>query len=242
MTCTSASNCWAVGHHARPHGDNVNLALHWNGQSWSWAATPQPDKSTGGHVRQLNAIRCVSKSDCWAVGFWGTSGPKNGTEAFRWSGSEWSSVSTPKVGEAMAVACTSVANCWAVTNGNTTTAHWTGTRWSAVGIPQSASKQNSLGGVGCARATECWAAGTLNDSGVGELTDMMRWNGTKWTRVPTPSPGTSQDSDNSAVNELDGVVCSSATSCWAVGSYWDYSASTRYSILLRWNGTSWSTG
>ena len=243
VSCTAASNCWAVGHHARPHGDNVNMALHWNGTSWSWVATPEPDAAHGGYIRQLNAIRCVSRTDCWAVGFWASPpDPQvSGTEAVRWNGSAWSSVSAPKVGEAMGVACTSAANCWAVTNGDTT-AHWTGTRWSAVSTPQSASKQNSLGGVSCARATECWAAGTLNDSGVGELTDMLRWNGTRWARVATPSPGTSQDSDNSAVNELDGVACGSATSCWAVGSYWDYPASTRYSILLHWNGTSWSAG
>jgi len=246
VSCTAASNCWAVGHHARPHGDNVNMALHWNGTSWSWAATPEPDKSIGGHARQLSAIRCVSKSDCWAVGFWASGEPKNlaGPEAFRWTGTKWTRVSTPKAGDYNGVACTGRANCWAVFSDGS--AHWNGTRWSQVPTPHSASKFNTLLGVTCARATECWAAGILNASGAdgsGELTDMLRWSGTKWTRVATPNPGGSTESDdNSAVNELDGVACGSPTSCWSVGSYWDYTAQTRLSIALHWNGSSWATG
>jgi hypothetical protein len=71
---------------------------------------------------------------------------------------------------------------------------------------------------------------------------MLRWNGAKWVRVTTPSPGGSGGSDESAINELDGVACGSRTSCWAVGSYWNYPANTRDSIALHWDGTSWSNG
>lgn len=247
VSCTAAGNCWAVGHHARPHGDNVNMALHWNGTSWSWVATPEPHKSSGGYIRQLNAIRCVSRTDCWAVGSW-ASPPHNqvsGTEAFRWTGTRWTSVSTPKVGAEVGVACTARANCWAVTPGDTTM-HWTGTRWSPVGTPQSASKQNRLLGVTCARATECWATGMLDATGAAgtaQLTDMLRWNGTKWTRLATPNPGGSTEQvDNGPLNELDSVACGSPDNCWAVGNYWDYSAETRLSIAVHWNGTSWSNG
>jgi hypothetical protein len=247
VSCTAADNCWAVGHHSRPHGDNVNMALHWTGTSWSWVGTPQPHQGSGGYIRQLNAIRCLSRTDCWAVGSW-ASPPHNqvrGTEAFRWTGTRWTSVSTPYVGSEVGVACTARANCWAVTAGDTTV-HWTGTRWSAVGTPHSASKQNRLLGVTCARATECWAAGILDANGAAgaaQLTDMLRWNGTKWTRVATPNPGGSTEQvDNGPLNELDGVACGSPSSCWAVGNYWDYSAQTRLSIALHWNGTSWSNG
>lgn len=61
--------------------------------------------------------------------------------------------------------------------------------------------------------------------------------------MATPNPGgTSESGDNSAVNELAGVACGSPASCWAVGSYWDYTAQTRLSIALHWNGTAWSNG
>jgi hypothetical protein len=124
--------------------------------------------------------------------------------------------------------------------------HWTGTRWSPVSTPQSASKQNALLGVSCAGATECWAVGILHvygAAGAAGLTDVLRWNGTKWARVTSPDPGgTAENDPDNAINELDGVACGSATSCWAVGSYRDYKAGTRYSITLHWDGTSWSNG
>lgn len=248
VSCTGASNCWTVGHHSRPHGDNVNMVLRWNGQSWSWVATPQPGKSTGGYIRQLNAIRCVSMTDCWAVGSWASPPSQHQvrrTEAFRWTGTSWTSVSTPTVGWETGVACTAKANCWAVANSGTAV-HWNGTRWSQVSTPHSVSTFNTLLGVTCARATECWAAGVLNVSGAAgsaELTDMLQWTGTTWTRVATPNPGgTTESGDNSALNELDGVACGGPASCWTVGSYWDYTAQTRLSIALHWNGTTWSNG
>ena len=124
--------------------------------------------------------------------------------------------------------------------------HWTGTRWSPVSTPQSASKQNALLGVSCAGATECWAVGILHvygAAGAAGLTDVLRWNGTKWARVTSPDPGgTAENDPDNAINELDGVACGSPTSCWAVGSYRDYKAGTRYSITLHWDGTSWSNG
>ena len=124
--------------------------------------------------------------------------------------------------------------------------HWTGTRWSPVATPQSASKQNALLGVSCAGATECWAVGILHvygAAGAAELTDVLRWNGTKWARVTSPDPGgTAENGPDNASNELDGVACGSPTNCWAVGSYWDYKVGMRYSITLHWDGTSWSNG
>jgi hypothetical protein len=233
VSCTSGGSCWAVGHHARPHGANVNLALHWTGTRWSWVPTPQP---SGGHIRQLSGVSCVFRKNCWAVGSSGS-----GSEAFHWNGSRWSSAATPKVGNQAGVACTSVTSCWSVFD---QVLRWTGSRWSQVPTPQSASKNNRLLGVGCARASECWAAGILDVSGAGgsaQLTDVLRWNGTTWARVASPNPGGSTESgDNSALNELDGAACGSTTRCWAVGSYWNYPANTRDSIILSWNGSRWS--
>lgn len=246
VSCTAADNCWAVGYHLRADGDSLNMALHWNGKSWSWVATPQPDGARGGYARQLTAIRCVASNDCWAVGSWASAPPRpvGGTETLHWNGTRWASVSTPNVGTENGVACTAAANCWAVSGGDDT-AHWTGTRWATVTTPQSASKQNALLGVSCAGATECWAVGILHVSGAAGaagLTDVLRWTGTKWTRLTSPDPGgTTESGPDNAVNELAGVACGSRTSCLAVGSYWNYKAGTRYSIALHWNGTSWSS-
>ena len=50
-----------------------------------------------------------------------------------------------------------------------------------------------------------------------------------WTAVASPSPGAQQ-------NQLNGVSCTSATSCVAVGLY-DYGAST---LIESWNGSTWA--
>lgn len=43
-------------------GTTHNLALHWNGSSWSRATTP------GGNDYSLADVACPSSSSCWAVG------------------------------------------------------------------------------------------------------------------------------------------------------------------------------
>ena len=44
-----------------------------------------------------------------------------------------------------------------------------------------------------------------------QLTLILRWSGTAWKLVPSPSPG--------EVNGLGGVATTSATDVWAVGSF-----------------------
>lgn len=243
VSCTAASNCWAVGHHIRHDGNDLNLALHWNGSQWSWGPTPEPDLARHG-VRHLNGVSCTGQASCWAVGFSAIRPASiSVTEALHWDGTRWSRAATPDLGGDNGVTCTSAASCWAVSSVAT---HWNGARWSSVHIPHSDSKLNELTAVSCARATDCWAAGILDSSGAAgsaQLTDALRWNGTKWARVATPNPGgTAEGGDNGALNELDGIACGSADSCWAVGHYWDNAAQADRSIALHWTGTSWSTG
>jgi hypothetical protein len=57
----------------------------------------------------------------------------------------------------------------------------------------------------------------------------MHWDGIQWSIVPSPSPGTS--------NELFSVAAASSNEIWAVGQINNGSAS----LLLHWNGTSWTS-
>jgi hypothetical protein len=52
-----------------------------------------------------------------------------------------------------------------------------------------------------------------------------------WTRVPTPSPGSSE-------NQLEGVAATSASDAWAVGYY--SSGTAPQTLILHWNGTAWT--
>lgn len=78
-------------------------------------------------------------------------------------------------------------------------------------------------GVAAASARSAWAVGIVG----GEKTLIVRWNGTGWKRVPSPSPAGS--------SILDGVAATSARSAWAVGV--DGFGQT---LIEGWNGTGWT--
>jgi hypothetical protein len=74
--------------------------------------------------------------------------------------------------------------------------------------------------------------GDYTDSSDTELALAESWNGSAWTVQAVPSPA------GASYAVLNGVSCSSATACTAVGYY---EAGTTYLALAeRWNGTAWS--
>jgi hypothetical protein len=67
VTCSSATECWAVGYYVDDNNSTQTLIQHWNGTAWtivtSLNATP-----LGSNV--LNDVTCTSMSQCWAVGYY----------------------------------------------------------------------------------------------------------------------------------------------------------------------------
>ena len=61
---------------------------------------------------------------------------------------------------------------------------------------------------------------------------MESWNGTSWSILPSPNQG-------SGFNQLNGVSCTSAIECVAVGDYNNVSSGEQ-TLVESWNGTSWS--
>jgi hypothetical protein len=91
VSCTSASDCWAVGDYSTNGGGFfLNQALHWNGASWAQATTPNPGGTVNGDGNELAGIRCPTSVLCWAVGEAQTTGQPNVNEALRWNGTTWS--------------------------------------------------------------------------------------------------------------------------------------------------------
>jgi hypothetical protein len=89
VMCVSKDYCWAVGN----DGFELtvqNQALHWNGKLWSPVPTPDPGGTADGDFNTLISIRCVSRSNCWAVGAAGASGTPLHNEILHWNGSKWS--------------------------------------------------------------------------------------------------------------------------------------------------------
>ena len=86
-----------------------------------------------------------------------------------------------------------------------------------------------LSGVAATSATNAWAVG-----GYGSISSAktlaLRWNGTAWARVPSPTPA--------GGGELSGVAATSASSAWAVGCTSCFTSSPK-TLILRWNGKVW---
>jgi hypothetical protein len=93
------------------------------------------------------------------------------------------------------------------------------------------STAGQLRGVAAASANNAWAVGSTN---AGSTTEplMLHWNGKSWSRVTSPAvlKGT---------GALSAVTVVSASDAWAVGSTGG-SSGTTHSLLLHWNGKSWS--
>jgi hypothetical protein len=267
VACTSASNCWAVGEYGSfgASGETIlNQALHWNGTAWSVVPTPDPFGNGNNDANALESVRCLSSTDCWAVGTYGFVGSPTilQNEVLGWDGTNWNTFFTPNpagssatdVNALSAVACNSANDCWAVGDYGTEnsssitllnqTLRWHGGNWNLVGSPDpdgtGGGAQNGLFGVTCTGTSNCWAAGYYGSisGGIGVLLNqLLRWNGSTWSLVTTPQPGGTANDDE---NELQAVRCASASSCWAVGR--KFSGTTTTNEALRWSGSSWANG
>jgi IPT/TIG domain len=154
----------------------------------------------------------------------------------------WTAVPSSNLGdsanELSSVSCTGSSFCMAVgyysANGSSSNdalmESWDGSFWSLqLGNSPSASF-NEMYGVSCTSPSFCVAVGTDEATGGAFDTLIQTWNGSVWTTVTSPSPGSS--------NFLWSVDCISSTFCAAAGDY--YNGSTDVPLTEMWNGTSWS--
>jgi hypothetical protein len=141
------------------------------------------------------------------------------------------------------VSCTSATACTAVgyyyINNNfnlmTLAERWDGTSWTIQPTPSAGS--SSLSGVSCTSAVACTAVGAsgMVDGDCVFLAE--RWDGSTWTHQTIATPSGFEDGC------LNGVSCTSATSCTAVGYYLNDhgGASFDYETLAeRWDGSTWT--
>ncbi|HSH39568.1 MAG TPA: hypothetical protein VK993_12355 [Chthoniobacterales bacterium] len=176
VTCTSASDCWAVGWGKSFLLSIQSLTLHWDGATWSFVPSPSAGPPGSARNAELSSVTCVSAADCWAVGINYEAEPEfSRTLVLRWNGSAWSAVPSPNLSRGNllnGVSCTSTSDCWAVgyhaTNrpARTLTEHWDGTSWTIVPSADVSGKQlNILSSVSCLSGVDCWAVGYSAEPG-----------------------------------------------------------------------------
>jgi hypothetical protein len=113
--------------------------------------------------------------------------------------------------------------------------HWNGTGWSATHVPLGtvypSGQAAQLNGVTEVAPGNGWAVGTVSDpASLASRTLAYHWDGTAWTRSPTPNPA-----GPALTNQLGAVAARSAADVWAVGGD-NY---PEVSLVLHWNGSAW---
>jgi len=249
VSASSATDAWAVGRTQVNKSSFEGVALHWNGTAWSVspgfpaALSPIPGASAAG-------VADISPGDAYAIG---NSAATAVGSLVHWNGSAWSAVTLPLPANANsnttlnAISATGSGNVWIVgtfldsANGRdeTFSEHFDGTTWSVVPMPPVSSPDSNaffqFNGIKANSPSDVWAVG---DSGIidvpsSQKTLIEHFNGSGWSIVPSPSPG--------SIGVLSGVTTSNAaTSVWAVGASTPAGTSVRQTLTLNWNGTAWN--
>jgi hypothetical protein len=237
VRCTNASDCWAVGVNRSGATTDLSETLHWNGSLWRLVRTPQPAGTGSASFNELTDVACPSRANCWAVGEYGRSREFDLNQVLRWNGRRWATVRSPNPGGVgngdfsvlTGIRCTSAQACIAVGfDGSLAGAQlnqalrWNGRNWRAAQVPSpggtSSDNFSNLLGLTCASRTDCWSFGVYGmlRPSPNFLSQVLHWNGTRWSAVAVPERGGTR---SSATQQLNGGSCQSATNCWAVGSY-----------------------
>ncbi|MCU7729543.1 hypothetical protein ODJ79_37995 [Actinoplanes sp. KI2] len=215
------------------------------GPAWAATVTQVPAASAGAMGGFADAV-AVSATDGWAVG-------GNGSGVIqRFNGARWNLTTIPDLLNGGAnnwaylagVDATSAGNAFAVgqstaATGGAKTAvalHWNGTAWSKQATPKPGGNDTELTAVKAFSANDAWAVGQQATPGsTFRNTLAMHYNGTAWSAVPTPSPGTRTN----FVTGVDGVA---GNDVWLAGYSLNlpYGNRFRESLIEHWNGTAWT--
>ena len=189
----------------------------------------------------FTGVSCVTPTECIAVGDYASGSGASLPFSEKWDGTSWSVVSTP--GPAYsgleAVSCPDATDCVAVgfSRYGTLAENWNGSSWSIVPSPApKGALSSAFASVSCPTADSCSAVGSYEkseSSGSESLTLAGSWNGSVWTRVPSPNPS------GVAGSELSGVACADTMDCVAVGDSFTITGNG-HTLAETWNGTVWS--
>lgn len=238
VSCPSARACIAVGSAFHTAGRrNTPLTELWNGRRWRVQPAP-----TSKAPSSLYAVSCTSASSCVAVGH--TLGAPQEPIVERWDGKTWRTQAIPRLAKdttLVGASCPRARSCTAVGWNNATgnarplAMSWNGRSWQvqAVPLPHQA-PAGIFDAVSCTSAKACTATGT-DFSHPGGPTLAERWNGKTWRVERTPNPANYSVSSSEVA--LNGVSCTSAKACTAIGEYTPDHAAAYF--IESWNGNRW---
>lgn len=141
----------------------------------------------------------------------------------------------------LGVAAVSPTQAWAVGRYVTTLLstvglieQWDGSAWRVIPHPSAGPDSTSeyFNAVAGTTPQDMWAVGDYVYRGARQSTLIEHWNGSSWSIIATPNPGSSW-------NELNAIAAVSAHDAWAVGNSASEGAPLR-TLIEHWDGTHWS--
>jgi hypothetical protein len=231
VKATSGTNVWAVGWYNvyAPGLERRTLIEHYDGSAWSRQGSP----SYVGEDNTLEGVAATSSTNAWAVGYTDTPNSAAQTLVEHYDGTSWAIQSSPNGfcdNLLHGVGASSDTNAWAVGQcgviiPTALAMHYDGSSWT---IQSTAVNGAALYAVTVRSSTDAWAVGA-DDSYKGLI---EHYDGTSWTSVPTPQVGSPE--------YLYGVRASSSSNAYAVGEYYDSGLGKYQTLVLHWDGVSWT--
>jgi hypothetical protein len=167
VSALSANDLWAVGPSAATLGDpvsqRVNLAMHWDGRSWTSIRVPMPSLGRTGLLPAR--IAAAGPDDLWLSY---VSGWRNGANVpaglLHWNGSTWTRLSLPPSLQYSVSSLAKDGQHGLFVAGIYTLYHYSDGQWTKQELPSSHGKKMQVYGL-------AWVPGTTSDVGVGQYRD-----------------------------------------------------------------------
>jgi hypothetical protein len=250
VSCLHAGDCIAVGNNATSTGLNdTPLAYLWNGKAWKQATVPMPSGNKYGY---FDSVSCVQPGGCIAVGSYQRGSTFYSLED-EWTGAKWiqhlPAVPSGSLGTYPASVSCHVSSFCVVTGGYVPSGHtnelksfadvYNGNSWraSTPTLPSSSFVYNELDAVSCPASNYCELGGIYATSDSGYFHAVVdSFDGAHWKVLTDAAPTPQQGS----VDYINGISCSSDTSCAAVGELGAAASSTTYHGFAEvLSGSSW---
>jgi hypothetical protein len=112
---------------------------------------------------------------------------------------------------------------------------WNGGTWRIVSSPNMGSDNNSVTALSAISSNDVWATGSFTLQGTQVSHALIEhWNGSRWSIVPSPNPGTRSYS-------LKAVSAVSTNNVWAVGfTSKNINGGNQKTLIEHWDGSNWS--
>ena len=198
---------------------------------------PSPD--FGAESTELNSVDLLSPTEGWAVGDYDG---HHKALILHWDGVRWAPVASPPndaTWQAMSdVVAITPSDAWASPAQGRVLFHWTGQAWQSVivdlgpgFVPPQFAMIDSLDATG---PNDVWAVGAISEATAENHTEtlILHWDGSRWTRVPSPNP-------SPHFSLLKDVVAVAPNEAWAVGLASDEAQGGGQPVILHWDGAAW---